>query len=184
MSFHLEDQALRDGRGEASLDEITAAVYSELRRLAAGYLKRDVRSTLQPTALVHEAYMRIAGQDHLRWQNRGHFFGIAARSMRQILVEHARARDAAKRGGGARQSDPGELLRLAIEPETGILALDDALCALAELDAAKSRLIELYYFAGLDYQELADTLQVSTSTVKRDLRVARAWLRRELTAAP
>jgi RNA polymerase sigma factor (TIGR02999 family) len=102
--------------------------------------------------------------------------------MRQILVEHARARRAAKRGGDARHSDPEELLRLAVEPETGILALDSALSALAEIDAGKSRLIELYYFAGLDYQELAETLQVSTTTVKRDLRLARAWLRRELTA--
>jgi RNA polymerase sigma factor (TIGR02999 family) len=184
MNPRPEDLEPRDCPEEPSLEEITAMVYGELRRLAAGYLKRDIRATLQPTALVHEVYMRMAGQDELRWRNRGHFFGIAAQCMRQILVEHARARHAAKRGGGARRSDPEELLRLAVEPETGILALDDALSALAEIDREKSRLIELYYFAGLDYRELAETLQVSTTTVKRDLRVARAWLRRELNVVP
>jgi RNA polymerase sigma factor (TIGR02999 family) len=170
--------------GEGSLEEVTAAVYSELRRLASGYLDRNSGSlTLQPTALVHEVYMRMAAQDSLRWRNRGHFFGIAARCMRQILVEHARARGAAKRGGDARRSDPGELLRIGLEPEVGILELDDALQSLTQLDSRKGRMIELHYFGGLAYDEMADAMGVSATTVKRDLRVARAWLRRELTAS-
>jgi RNA polymerase sigma-70 factor, ECF subfamily len=171
------------GSGECSLEEITALVYSELRRLAGGYLNRNTGSrTLQPTALVHEAYLRMAAQDSLRWRNRGHFFGIAARCMRQILVEHARARGAQKRGGGAPNAGSEELLLIGTKPEAGILELDDALQAFAGIDARRSRMIELHYFGGLDYQEMADTLGVSTTTVKRDLKVARAWLMRELSA--
>jgi RNA polymerase sigma factor (TIGR02999 family) len=178
------DDALPPADADGSLEEITAAVYSELRRLAGGYLNRDSGSlTLQPTALVHEVYMRMAKQDGLRWQNRGHFFGIAARCMRQILVEHARARGATKRGGDARWSDAGGMQLPGAEPAIGILELDDALHSLGRLDLRKSRMIELHYFGGLDYNEMAETLGVSATTVKRDLRVARAWLRRELTAS-
>jgi RNA polymerase sigma factor (TIGR02999 family) len=164
-----------------SLEEITAAVYGELRRLAGGYLSHSAENvTLQPTALVHEVYLRMASQDHLRWRNRGHFFGIAARCMRQILVEHARARGAVKRGGGVR-SDAGELLSVSAAPGVGVIALDDALQSLAQLDARKCQVVELHYFGGLEYEEMADTLGISAATVKRDLRVARAWLRRELS---
>lgn len=169
------------GSEECSLEEITTAVYSELRRLANSYLNRHTGAlTLQPTALVHEAYLRMAGQDGLRWKNRGHFFGIAARSMRQILVEHARARNAAKRGGGAVQSHPDELLRVGTDPEAGILELDDALQALMQIDPRKGRMVELCYFGGLDYDEMAEAMEVSATTVKRDLRFARAWLLNEL----
>src|SRR2546430_509920 len=111
-------------------------------------------------------------------RNRGHFFGIAARCMRQILVEHARARGATKRGGDAQRSDPAELLRIGSEPEVGILELDDALQSLTNLDSRKGRMIELHYFGGLAYDEMADAMGVSATTVKRDLRIARAWLRR------
>jgi RNA polymerase sigma-70 factor (ECF subfamily) len=169
---------------DCSLDEITAAVYGELRRLAGGYLNRESSGlTLQPTALVHEAYLRMARQDHLRWQNRGHFFGIAARCMRQILVEHARARGAAKRGGGARRGDSEEMLQIGSEPEAGIQELDDALEALARIDTRKSQMVELCYFGGLDHGEIAEVMDVSATTVKRELKVARAWLMRELGAA-
>jgi RNA polymerase sigma factor (TIGR02999 family) len=182
MASDQENTTASAGSDECSLEEITAAVYSELRRLAGGYLnRRDANVTLQPTALVHEAYLRMAGQDGPRWQNRGHFFGIAARCMRQILVEHARARGAEKRGGGALRSDPEELLRVGVEADAGILELDDALKALAQIDTRKSQMIELHYFAGLEYDELAEAMNVSAATVKRDLKFARAWLLNELT---
>jgi RNA polymerase sigma factor (TIGR02999 family) len=170
------------GSDECSLEEITVAAYSELRRLASGYLHNNSGNlTLPATALVHEAYMRLAGQDKLRWRNRGHFFGIAARCMRQILVDHARARGADKRGGSATMADPAALLNLGDGPAAGILELDDALKALGQLDERKSRTIELHYFGGLNYEEMAEVLGVSAATVKRDLQVARAWLLRELT---
>lgn len=167
-----------------SLDEITAAVYGELRRLAAGYLSRSqANATLQPTALVHEAYLRLANQEGLAWQNRGHFFGIAARCMRNILVEHARARRAEKRGGDLRRADASELLRTGLAPEAGIIELEDALQALARLDGRKAQIVELCYFGGLEQDEIGDALGVSGSTVKRELKVARAWLLRELDGA-
>jgi RNA polymerase sigma factor (TIGR02999 family) len=169
------------GSEECSLEEITAAAYGELRRLAGGYLFNSSGNlTLQPTALVHEVYLRMAGQDKLRWRNRGHFFGIAASCMRQILVEHARSRAADKRGGNVRRSDPAALLTVATETAAGILELDDALQALAKIDDRKSRMIELHYFGGLDYEEMATAMNVSATTVKRDLKVARAWLLNEL----
>ncbi|HWD00757.1 MAG TPA: ECF-type sigma factor [Candidatus Sulfopaludibacter sp.] len=166
---------------ECSLDEITAAVYGELRRLAGGYLHRDGGGlTLQPTALVHEAYLKMARQDRLHWRNRGHFFGIAARCMRQILVDHARARGATKRGGHAVRADAEEMLRIGSEPEAGIQELDDALEAFSRIDARKSQMVELCYFGGLDHDEIGEVLEISASTVKRELKVARAWLMREL----
>ena len=172
------------GSDECSLEEITVAVYGELRRLASGYLHNNSGNvTLPATALVHEAYLRLAGQDKLQWRNRGHFFGIAARCMRQILVDHARARGADKRGGGTTMADPEALLNIGAGPAAGILELDDALKALAQLDDRKSRTIELHYFGGLNYEEMAEVLGVSGSTVKRDLQVARAWLLRELSAS-
>jgi RNA polymerase sigma factor (TIGR02999 family) len=173
-----------DSNQDCSLDEITAAVYGELRRLAGGYLNRDAGSlTLQPTALVHETYLKMAQQDRLQWRNRGHFFGIAARCMRQILVDHARARGAVKRGGDAQRGDPEEMLCIGQEPEAGIQELDDALVALARLDARKGQMVELCYFGGLDHDEIAEVMDVSASTVKRELKVARAWLMRELGGA-
>ena len=170
-----------DDSDDCSLDEITAAVYVELRRLAGGYLNRKTEGiTLQPTALVHEAYLRMARQDRLQWRNRGHFFGIAARCMRHILVEHARARGTAKRGGGMLRDEAENLLEIDSGPPAGIQELDDALQALAQLDKRKSEMVELSYFGGLDYEEIAEVTGVSVTTVQRDLKVARAWLRREL----
>jgi RNA polymerase sigma factor (TIGR02999 family) len=165
-----------------SLEEMTAVVYSELRRLAGGYLRGANSLTLQPTALVHEVYLRMAGQDGLRWKNRGHFFGIAARSMRQILVEHARARGAKKRGGGVEPGGSEALMQVGSEQPAEILELDDALRTLSRIDERRGQMIELHYFGGFDYEEIAEAMETSTATVKRDLRAARAWLLNELGA--
>jgi RNA polymerase sigma factor (TIGR02999 family) len=176
------DDLTRTGDESCSLEEMTAIVYSELRRLAGGYLRESNSLTLQPTALVHEVYLRMAGQEGLRWRNRGHFFGIAARSMRQILVEHARARGAKKRGGDVEHGGTEALMQVGSEPPTEILELDGALRALSQIDERRGHMVELHYFGGLDYEEIADAMDTSTSTVKRDLRAARAWLLNELGA--
>jgi len=171
-----------DHRGDARLAEVTAAVYNELRKLAGGYLRRDpLVLTLQPTVLVHEVYLRMAGEPSLEWANRGHFFGIAARCMRQILVDHARARNAFKRGGGTPNANLDSIPEIGTGAEPRILAMNDALEALAEIDPRKGKVVELYYFGGLSYEEIAESLEISDATVKRDLQMARAWLLREMT---
>jgi RNA polymerase sigma-70 factor, ECF subfamily len=167
-----DQQALRD---------LTPIVYKELRQLAASYLRRESQGhTLQPTALVHEAYLRLVNQQDSRFENRSHFFGVAARLMRQILVDHARRRNAGKRGGIniSMEGVP------CISQERGrdLLALDSSLDALEKLDARKSKAIELRYFAGLSMDEIAQVLQVSAVTVRRDLRTAEAWLHNEMRA--
>jgi RNA polymerase sigma factor (TIGR02999 family) len=180
------------GRGEqAALDELLPLVYGELRRQAARHLRAQrPEHTLQTTALVHEAYLRLVRQDGARadWQSRAHFFGVAARAMRSILVDHARARRAAKRGGGAQVISLGNA---AVggggadgipESEVDVIALDQALARLAELDGRQARVVELRYFGGLSIQETAETLGVSHATVEREWRTARLWLRRELKA--
>ena len=168
-----------------TLDRLLPDAYQELRRLAAAYLRRErPGQTLQPTALVHEAYLRLAKDKPGRWQNRAHFCAIAANAMRQILVERARARGALKRGGG----QPRVTLVDGIEAVAGkdgpapidLLALDQALTRLAELDPRQARIIELRYFGGLSLEETADALEVAPATVKRDWSVARAFLAREL----
>jgi RNA polymerase sigma factor (TIGR02999 family) len=161
------------------------AVYNELRRLAASYLRRErPGQTIQATALVHEAYLRLAAEKAHRWQNRTHFLAIAALSMRQILVQRARARAAAKRGGNPERITLDEqLLAAGSEQEPGrvdMLALDAALHRLAALDTQQARIVELRYFGGLTVEETAEALDISPSTVKRDWTVARAWLKREL----
>lgn len=170
----------RQGDQEA-LASLVPIVYDEMRRLAASYLRRErPGQTLQGTALVHEAYMRLLQDAHLSWQNRAHFLGIAARSMRQILIERARARHAVKRGG--------EHVRVTLDP--GLIAtpsqgfdlevLDDALTRLAAFDAELARVVEVRFFGGLSIEEAAEALNVSPATVKRRWTVARAWLAREL----
>jgi RNA polymerase sigma-70 factor, ECF subfamily len=155
-------------------------VYAELRRVAAAYLRRErPGQTLQPTALVNEAYVRLAGQ-HPRFQNRAHFCAIAANAMRQILVERARARHAQKRGGGAARVTLDEGLARAPEPPVDLGALDQALTRLAALDPQQARIVELRFFGGLSVEETAEALGVSPATVKRHWSVARAWLAREL----
>ncbi|HEY8459852.1 MAG TPA: sigma-70 family RNA polymerase sigma factor [Blastocatellia bacterium] len=165
----------------AALDNLMPVVYRELRKLAGGYL-RDERPdhTLQPTALINEAYLRLVKQDFPEWQSRKHFYGVAAQLMRQILVEHARARATAKRGAGAQKLSLDETPVFSQERAADLVALDDALIALAKFDGRKARVVELRYFGGLSVEEVADALDISVATVGREMRMAQAWLRREM----
>ncbi len=170
----------RAGDADA-VDRLLPLVYEELRRLSARYLRRERQShTLQPTALVHEAYLRLVGKDHPQWRDRVHFFAVAAQQMRRILVDHARAHGAAKRGGDATVVTLDETLVYDRDRASDLVALDEALVALAEIDERKARIIELRYFAGLTLQEAAEVLGVSTATVNNESRFARAWLHRRL----
>jgi RNA polymerase sigma-70 factor, ECF subfamily len=164
---------------QQALDELTPLVYRELRQLAASYLRREPSGhTLQPTALVHEAYLRLVDQKHPIWQNRSHFYGVAARLMRQVLVDHARRKHAGKRAG----------LKVPLEQAVSfeqdrigdLVALDTGLIALEKIDLRKCRAVELRYFGGLSMEEIAQSLGVSEVTVRRDLRMAEAWLYREM----
>jgi RNA polymerase sigma factor (TIGR02999 family) len=175
---------MMDGDGQ-SLDSLLPIVYQELRRLAASYLRRErPGQTLQPTALVHEAYLRLMKDRPDRWQNRAHFCAIAAHSMRQILIERARARGALKRGGARPRVTLDEALVAGGEQSIDLLALDQALERLAEMDPEQARLVELRFFGGLTVEETADALGMSPATVKRHWTVARAWLARELEGSP
>ena len=175
------------GRGDASaLDALLPAVYGELHRQAEGYMRgQSPGHTLQATALVHEAYLRLVDQTKVDWRSRAHFFGVAAKAMRSILIDHARARRAAKRGAGA---EPVTLETFRDVPDTtppvDVLDLDEALQRLAELDPGKAHLVELRYFGGLSIEEAAEALEVSPATLKRQWNTARAWLRRELSPQP
>jgi RNA polymerase sigma factor (TIGR02999 family) len=161
----------------AVLDALLPAVYDELRRLASNYLRRErVGHTLQPTALVHEAYIRLVDQTRVEWQNRAHFFGVAAQMMRRILVDHARAQAADKRGGDAQKLSLDENIDVSAMRPSELVALDEALERLAQLDPQKSRLVELRFFGGLSVEETAEVLGVSAPTVKRQWRMAKAWL--------
>jgi len=168
-------QSWRAGE-KTALDQLTPLVYNELRKLAAAYLRRErLDHTLQPTALVHEAWIRLAGQNRTEIENRAHFFAIAANLMRQILVNHARRRDAVKRGGGVEQALVEDLA--AAQPcAVDLIALDQALNWLAELCPRQSRIVELRFFGGLTEEEIGDVLDISVVTVKRDWRIARAAL--------
>jgi RNA polymerase sigma factor (TIGR02999 family) len=170
----------RTGDREA-LDALTPLVYDELRRLARSYLRRERPDhTLDGTALVHEAYMRLVDQRNVEWRNRNHFFALAAELIRRILVDHARARIAAKRGGANVKLSLDEALAPADEKDLNILALDDALVALGKADPQQSRIVELRYFAGLTIEETADVIEISPATVKRDWTTAKAFLKREM----
>jgi RNA polymerase sigma factor (TIGR02999 family) len=167
-----------------SADSLLPIVYQELRRLAASYLRRErPGQTLQPTALVHEAYLRLLKDRPERWQNRAHFCAIAAHSMRQILIERARARGAQKRGGGGPRVTLDEALVAGGEQSIDILALDHALERLHAIDAEQARLVELRFFGGLTVEETAEAMDISPATVKRHWAVARAWLARELAGS-
>jgi RNA polymerase sigma-70 factor (ECF subfamily) len=172
---------VKNGNGEA-LDRLIPIVYDELRRLAAHYL-RDERAaaTLQPTGLVHEAYMRLVAQDMPEWECRTHFYGVAAHLMRQILVDHARRHRSQKRGGGVVPVPLDEAFAFAPGKSDDVLALDDALTSLAAVDERKCRVIELRYFAGLSVDETARALSVSVGTIGREQRLAEAWLHRALS---
>ncbi|MCG3164157.1 MAG: hypothetical protein JMDDDDMK_05640 [Acidobacteria bacterium] len=172
---------LRWSQGDsAALTQLLPVVHEELRRLAQSYMRRERPDhTLQPTALINEAYLRLVKQDFPEWQSRRHFFGVAAQLMRQILVEHARARAAGKRDGGQKFSLE-EALTFSDERSAELVALDDALLALAKFDERKVRIIELRYFGGLSLEETAEALGLSVTTIGHETRVARAWLRREM----
>ena len=165
------------GGDMAARDQLIPVVHAELVRLARAYMRREREGhTLEPTALVHEAYLRLVDQQHVRWANRGHFFALAAQAMRRVLVDHARAHAAAKRGGGAERvtlsglaaADPGAVV--------DVLWLDEALERLAALDARQAKVVELRYFAGMEVEEVADALGISPATVKREWATARVWL--------
>jgi RNA polymerase sigma factor (TIGR02999 family) len=159
-------------------------VYEELRQIARRQMRRQRPGhTLQTTALIHEAYLRLAGEADVQWQNRAHFFGVAATAMRHILVDHARRRQAAKRGGAAQRVTLGDTAAVTADPAE-LIALDDALQSLAALDQRKSRIVEFKYFGGLMVSEIAEVLRVSPETVARDWRLARAWLLQQLSRTP
>jgi RNA polymerase sigma factor (TIGR02999 family) len=167
---------------QKAISELVPIVYGELRKLARGYLRKEKRATLQATGLVHEAYLRLLRDKNLKWTNRAHFMAIAARSMRQILVERARARDAAKRGGGQIAITLDEAIPGRDDKSIDLLTLDDALCKLAQLDPKQSEIVELRYFGGLTVEETAAVMGISPATVKRWWELSRAWLRREMSA--
>src|SRR5205085_621696 len=169
------------GRQEA-LDRLLPEIYAELRKLAASYLRRERRDhTLQPTALVHEAFVKLVDQRAVRWQNRAHFFGIAAQAMRRILVDHARSRHRDKRGGNE-ENLPLEAVEFAVSDNKNVdlVALDEALSRLAQLDERQARIVELRFFSGMSVEETAEALGISPATVKNDWRTAKAWLFREI----
>lgn len=167
---------------QEALEQLMPLVYDELHRLAGAYLRRERRDhTLQPTALVNEAYLRLIDQRNARWHNRAQFFGVAAQLMRRILVDHARARHAEKRGGSQEDLSLSIVRHFGEKPDLDVLALHDVLHRLAEIDPEQSRIVELRFFGGLTIAETAEVLHSSHATVEREWRMARAWLRRELT---
>jgi RNA polymerase sigma-70 factor, ECF subfamily len=173
---------LRWSRGDKSaLDQLMPVVYDELYKLAHSYLRRERPGhTLQPTALINEAYLRLIKQDFPEWLSRRHFYGVAAQLMRQILIEYARARAADKRGGRDQKFSLDEALTFSDEKAAELVALNDALIALAKFDERKVRIIELRYFGGLSLEETAAALGLSIATIGHEMRLARAWLRREV----
>jgi len=173
-------RAWSDG-DQTALERLTPLVEAELRRLARGYMGRERKDhTLQPTALVNEAFIRLTDARQIRWEDRAHFLGISARLMRRVLVDHARAHGYRKRGGGVEHVTLDEALAPFPEPDVDVLALDRALEEMAAVDGRKSRVIELRFFGGLSVEETAQVLHVSSDTVKRDWRLAKLWLLREL----
>jgi RNA polymerase sigma factor (TIGR02999 family) len=171
---------LKNGDRQAA-DELVPLVYPHLRNLASYYMRRERPDhTLQATGLVHEAFIRLLKQENLAWEDRNHFFGVAAGLMRRILVDYARAHRAGKRGGAERDLPLDEALVFAVERSSELIALDDALKLLAEWDPRQSRIVELRFFAGLTESEIAEVLGISVRTVKRDWAAARAWLHGEL----
>jgi RNA polymerase sigma-70 factor, ECF subfamily len=166
----------------SAVDRLFAAVYQELRNLAGQFFRREPEgNTLQPTALVHEAYVKLVGQTGVEWQNRTHFFAVAAQAMRRILVDHARKRAAAKRGGKQKRVLLDDDLLPSIEPNDDLLAVDDALSKLAKLDSRQAQMVELRFFAGLSVAEAAEVLGMSKRSAEREWTMVRAWLRRELS---
>ena len=176
--------AWREGN-QAALDELYPLVYDELHRLARRYMSKERKGhTLQTTALINEAYVRLVDQRNVQWANRSHFFAISAQIMRRILIDHARRHAYAKRGGGARPVSLDETAVLAQGDFSEFIRLDEALKSLAQLDPRRSQVVELRYFGGLNNEEIAGVLNISENTVIRDWNMARAWLHRQLTGSP
>src|SRR4051794_3182219 len=166
---------------QQALDELMPLVYGELRRLASSHLRRERSDhTLQSTALVNEAFLRLVNQQDVHWRNRAHFYGIAAQMIRRILVDHARAHQAGKRGSGAIRIELDEHMAVEHQRELDLVGLDDALARLSAMDERQGRIVELRFFAGLSVEETAEVMQVSTATVKREWSSAKAWLFREM----
>ncbi|HEY7547378.1 MAG TPA: sigma-70 family RNA polymerase sigma factor [Blastocatellia bacterium] len=165
-----------------ALDDLIPLVYAELRRIAGAYLRREDRDhTMQPTALVHEAYLKLVDQRKVNWKSRAQFFGVAAKLMRNILVDHAREQKAAKRGGNQYLMTLTSADRIGSTPDLDLIALDEALNSLAEIRPQHSRIVELKFFGGLTIEEIAEVMEISHATVEREWSFARAWLRRELS---
>jgi len=170
---------------QGALEQLMPLVYGELRRLASSYLRRERSNhTLQSTALVHEAFMRLVKQQDVQWRNRAHFYAIAAQMIRRILVDYARSQHADKRGAGAVKLELDEAMAVPHQPEIDLLGLNDALDQLAELDARQSRVVELRFFAGLSIEETAEVMHLSPASIKREWNTARAWLFRQMTRQP
>lgn len=184
LSTHEITQLLHDWHDgdQAALDRLVPLVYDELRRISKAYLRRQAPGqTLQTAALINEAYLQMVNLPEIDWQNRVHFFGVAARVMRHILIDRARAKRFAKRGGGAQQVSLDEAAAVSVERSEELLALDDALNRLAALDARQSRIVELRYFGGLTAEEVAEVLGIAAITVHREWAKAKGWLYRELS---
>jgi RNA polymerase sigma factor (TIGR02999 family) len=172
------------GGDRAAMEELAPLVYGELRRMAHRYLRREnPGNTLQPTALVNEAYLRLVDVHSVRWEDRAHFFAVSAQMMRRILVDAARARTTGKRGGGAVHLNLNESIDAIPDRGRELVALDEALDALAQLDRRKARVVEMRFFGGLTVEETAEVLKISAPSVLRDWKLARAWLMRELSRA-
>ncbi|MDX6288735.1 MAG: hypothetical protein QOH42_534 [Blastocatellia bacterium] len=166
---------------QTALDKLYPLVYDELHKMARRYMNRERPGhTLQTTALINEAYVRLVDQKHVHWQNRAHFFAISAQIMRRILIDHARREHYAKRGGGAQKISLDEVAMVAVERASSLLLLDEALSRLGEIDSRRSQVVELRYFGGLNNEEIAGVLKISENTVTRDWNMARAWLYQEL----
>ncbi|MCI0336576.1 MAG: sigma-70 family RNA polymerase sigma factor [Acidobacteria bacterium] len=167
---------------QGARDKLMPLIYDELRRVARGHLRRErINHTLQPTALVNEAFLRLIDQSEVNWQNRAHFFAAAARLMRQILINHAEARRAAKRGGSAERVSLNDVNHFVAGQEIDLVALNEALKNLERLDPQQGQIVELRYFTGLTIDEIAEVMDISPATVKREWSTARTWLRRELS---
>jgi len=180
---NITDLLVSYGRGDKeSLDKLMPVVYDELRRQAARYLRREQAGhTLQTTALIHEAYVRLVDQRNVQWQNRAHFFGIAAQMMRRILVDHARTKKRAKRGGSDIRVSLDDATVAVKGQDLDVVAVDEALSRLEQIDKQQSRVVELRFFSGLTVEETAEVMGISPATVKRDWSMAKAWLHRELS---